>query len=279
MSYYLDHPPLIGVPTWCDTSIRYGGVPLYGMNQSYVRALHQTGALAVLIPLELPEWELNEMFHRIDGLFLAGGSDIGRSDLNEARSDVDPARDRVELMLTRRALDSGMPLLGICRGMQLINVARGGTLYCDLATDRPDLDKHDYFPPEHARSRISHEVHVEADSYLHTLFGDRVLVNSMHHQGIETPGSGIRVTAVSTDGIPEAIAVEGHPFAQGVQWHPEELFGVHEGHAALFRHLARHARFYGAARHGAAVTDVKPKTLFPALNADFSVPAYAAPAA
>lgn len=282
MGYFSEHPPLIGVPSWSDTSIRYGGVPLYGMNQSYIRALHQTGALTVLIPLELPEWELSEMLRRVDGLFFAGGSDIGRNEKGDVDPDVDPsidaARDRVELALARRALNLGMPVLGVCRGMQLINVARGGTLYRDLATDRPDLAKHDFFPPDNARNRISHGVRIEPGSYLHSLFGNNAQVNSMHHQAIEAPGEGIRIAAISDDGIPEAITVDGHPFALGVQWHPEELFATHEGHAALFRHLARHAQIYAAARHNAVVVETKPRSWFPVFNGGLSLPAYAAPA-
>lgn len=278
MRILTEHPPLIGVPTWCDISTRYGGVPLYGMNQSYVRALHQTGALAVLIPLELPEWELYEILGRVDGLFLAGGSDIGRAGVEAGQSYVDEQRDRVELALARRSLDAGMPVLGVCRGMQLLNVACGGTLHRDLATDRPEAHKHDYFPPEHARNRISHPVEIMEGSYLHTLFGSRAEVNSMHHQGIDTLGSGIRMVAMAPDGVPEAIVVDGHPFALGVQWHPEELFSVRDGHAALFRHFARHAREHAAASlHADAAA--KMKAWLSSLNANRSLPTYAVPAA
>jgi putative glutamine amidotransferase len=230
--------PLIGVPTGREKSQRFFGLPLYIMNQTYIRVLESLGALPVLIPLQMTEATLHGIFERLDGLFLPGGEDLDPSNYDEARHPQlgapDKERDRTELLLTRWALEAGMPVLGVCRGIQVINVVCGGTLYQDLHSQRPDLAKHDYFPPNFERYRVSHQVVIEPDSRLARALGAGHEVNSMHHQGIRQLGAALRVVARSEDGLPEGVEIPALPFVVGVQWHPEELAKTDDHSNSLF---------------------------------------------
>ncbi len=215
------------------------------MNQTYVRTLEQLGALPVMIPLHMTAATLRGIFERLDGLFLPGGEDIDPSNYGAERHDLlgatDKERDRTELLLTSWAMQAGMPVLGVCRGVQMINVACGGTLTQDLHSVRPDLEKHDYFPPSFERYRISHAIAIEPDSHLARAMGQVHEVNSMHHQGIEEVGYGLRVVAHSEDGLPEALEAPHLPFVVGVQWHPEELSKTDQMSANLFYDFVRAA--------------------------------------
>jgi putative glutamine amidotransferase len=234
----LSKRPLIGVPTGREKSQRFFGLALYIMNQTYVRTLENLGALPVLIPLQMSEATLRGIFDRLDGLLLPGGEDMDPSTYKAERHPqlgaTDKERDRTELLLTEWALAEGMPVLGVCRGAQVINVACGGTLYQDLHSERPDLAKHDYFPPNFERFRISHGIKIEADSHLAHALGSLHEVNSMHHQGINRLGDGLRAVAVTGDGLVEAIEVPELPFIVGVQWHPEELARTDQHSSSLF---------------------------------------------
>lgn len=230
--------PLIGVPTGREKSQRFFGLPLYIMNQTYVRTLENLGALPVLIPLQMSEATLRGIFERLDGLLLPGGEDIDPSRYGEERhpqlGSTDAERDRTELLLTGWAVEEGLPLLGVCRGAQVLNVALGGSLFQDLTTQVPELAKHDYFPPTYERFRISHQVAIEPDSRLARSLGAVHEVNSMHHQGIRELGTGLRVTAIAEDGLAEALEVPELPFVVGVQWHPEEMAKTDPHSAGLF---------------------------------------------
>ncbi len=208
------------------------------MNQTYIRTLENLGALPVMIPLQMSEATLRGIFERLDGLFLPGGEDIDPSQYGAERHPqlgaTDQERDRTELLMTQWALEAGMPVLGVCRGVQVINVVCGGTLYQDLHSQRPDLEKHDYFPPTFERYRVTHQVAVEADSRLAQALGAVHEVNSMHHQGIDQLGGGLRVVARADDGLPEALEMPLLPFVVGVQWHPEELAKTDQHSSTLF---------------------------------------------
>jgi putative glutamine amidotransferase len=235
--------PLIGVPTGREKSQRFFGLPLYIMNQTYVRTLENLGALPVMIPLQMSTATLFGIFERLDGLLLPGGEDIDPSNYGAERHPqlgaTDKERDRTELLLTQWALGAGMPILGVCRGIQVINVACGGTLYQDLISERPDLQKHDYFPPNFERFRISHPVSIDPESLLARSLGAVHEVNSMHHQGIAEVGRGLRVVATSDDGLAEAVEIPPLPYALGVQWHPEELAKTDQLSTSLFYDFVR----------------------------------------
>ncbi len=235
--------PLIGVPTGREKSQRFFGLALYIMNQTYVRTLENLGALPVLIPLQMSEATLQGIFSRLDGLLLPGGEDLDPSTYGAERHPqlgaTDKERDRTELLLTEWALAEGMPVFGVCRGIQVINVACGGTLYQDLHSERPDFAKHDYFPPNYERFRVSHGIHVETDSRLAHALGSVHEVNSMHHQGINQLGNGLRAVATAEDGLVEAVEVPELPFIVGVQWHPEELAKTDQHSCSLFYDFVR----------------------------------------
>ena len=230
--------PLIGITTAREASRRWMSIPLYIMNQTYVRVLENLGALPVMIPLHMTETTLRGIFERLDGLLLPGGEDIHPSmygmEPHPLLGATDPERDRTELLMTRWAVAAGMPILGICRGVQVINVACGGTLYQDLSSQRPDLAKHDYFPPEYERFRICHQVRIAGDSLLAASLGRVHEVNSMHHQGIEQLGRLLSAVGIAGDGLVEAVEMPPLPFMVGVQWHPEELAKTDQLSASLF---------------------------------------------
>jgi putative glutamine amidotransferase len=193
--------------------------------RSYIDAVQEAGGLALLLPPDsrLAE-EPDEVLERIDGLMLAGGADIDPSSYGEVAQpetiDTVPERDRFEIALVRAAIERDMPVLGICRGMQLINIALGGTLLQHL----PDRYGHH----EHRRvlgsfDGADHDVDVRPDSLAIEVVGEtRHATKSHHHQGIDCLGAGLVVSGTSAlDDLPEAIELPAKDFVLGVQWHPE----------------------------------------------------------
>jgi putative glutamine amidotransferase len=197
----------------------------YLLPRSYIRAIQRAGGLALMLPPdEAAEREPDQIIDLVDGLILAGGADIDPSSYGEeahpeTRGTV-PERDGFELALARRALERDLPLLGICRGMQLMNVARGGTLLQHL----PDSHGHH----EHRRNPgtfdgADHDVRLNEGSLAARAAGEVVhATKSHHHQGIDRIGTGLQVTGWSLiDELPEAVELPDRRFALGVQWHPE----------------------------------------------------------
>ena len=222
--------PIIGVPTQTLDAIP-DQLPLcWVMSQRYVRVLTAAGAVPWIIPLLHEDAEtLRAIYEQLDGVFLPGGVDMDPGSYQEERhahcGRTDPARDWTELMLTQWAMDEQKPLLAVCRGVQVMNVAAGGTLWQDLSAQVSDSIKHDYFPTQgrYSRDMRAHDVKIVEGSRLHGLLGlDAMTVNSMHHQGIKTLAPGLIPNAYAPDGIVEgAEAANGH-FMIGVQWHPED---------------------------------------------------------
>ncbi len=232
--------PVVGIP--CYSGERAGsGRPFYGNNQSYVRALIGAGMAPMLIP-PMDEAALEAVCARLDGLLLSGGEDVDPSRYGEERLPVcepsDPQRDAMELALTRMALEHDLPTFGICRGIQTLNVALGGTLYQDLETQRPESHPHamGHLP----RTTLTHEVVVERDSRLAEILGvERLGVNSLHHQAVRELGAGARVVAWADDGVVEGMDLPGRSFVLAVQYHPEELYETDELSRKLFAAFAR----------------------------------------
>jgi len=226
--------PIIGVPTQNLQSL--GGISTdipasWVMSQRYIRALTAVGALPWMIPLVGDEPEtLRGIYDELDGVFLPGGADIDPANYGEerhARCDKgDPARDQVELTLVRWAMADRKPVLGVCRGLQIVNLAAGGTLYQDLADQMPGSIKHDYFPfgGRYSRDHLSHEVSVATNTKLAEIFGAGALkVNSMHHQGVRQLGASLVASAVAPDGLVEGLESSDNSYLIAVQWHPEAL--------------------------------------------------------
>jgi len=201
------------------------------MSQRYIRSLSAVGALPWMIPLVGDEPEtMRGIYEELDGIFLPGGADIDPANYGEerhARCDRgDPARDEVELALVKWALVDHKPVLGVCRGLQLVNLAAGGTLYQDLAEQMPGSIKHDYFPfgGRYARDYLAHDVQIAENTKLAEIYGSgAVKVNSMHHQGIRRLGSNLLASAVAPDGLVEGIESTDGFYLVAVQWHPEVL--------------------------------------------------------
>ena len=240
--------PLIGIPGHSDQSSR-SGTPVFAQNQTYVEAVATTGGAPVLIPLNLDEGALRAIYERLDGLLLAGGGDLHPKHYGEAVHEKcgqsDEARDTVELTLARWSMAEGLPVLGICRGIQVMNVAAGGALYQDIASQSPGSLKHDCWP-DYARNYLTHQVTVSGDSQLAAILGQsQVGVNSMHHQAVKDLAPSFRAVARASDGLIEAIEDHDHPFAVGVQWHPEELVEDAPPMRRLFEDFVSAARRWG----------------------------------
>jgi putative glutamine amidotransferase len=223
--------PIIGVPTQTLEEIPDQLPRCWVMSQQYVRVLVAAGAVPWIIPLlEGDGASLRAIYERLDGLFLPGGVDLDPVAYAETASPLlgrtDPARDEIELALTRWALEDQKPLLAVCRGIQVVNVAAGGTVHQDLATQLPGAIKHDYFPVrgEYSRDLLAHDVTVAEGTQLRDLLGTpTVKVNSMHHQGIKQLASGLRPAAYAPDGLIEGLESRNGHFMLAVQWHPEAL--------------------------------------------------------
>lgn len=234
--------PVIGIPTQTlhvIDDIPPGLPPSWVMNQRYYLAVTAAGAVPWMIPLLHQDREtLREIYDRLDGVLLAGGVDMDPATYGDPRHPAtgvtDPPRDTVELQLARWAVEEGKPLLGLCRGLQVINVAQGGSLIQDIPSELEGALKHDYYPTAgFPRDHLAHEVQLESGSRLERLFERRDLsVNSMHHQGIRRLGRELVVTAHAPDGLIEGIERENGRYLVGVQWHPEVF---EDRFAPLFR--------------------------------------------
>lgn len=234
--------PVIGVTT--QTLHAIAGIPeglpeSWVMNQRYFRAVVEIGAAPWMIPLLHDDLDtLRAIYENLDGILIPGGVDMDPATYGEAllpeTGRLDPARDRVELQLARWAWEDGMPVLGLCRGAQVINVARGGTLWQDIPSQwkNPaggETLMHDCYPTKgFARTHHAHPVDLAAHTRLHAAMpGPSVPVNSMHHQSVKQVGDGLVVSALAPDGVVEAVEATHDAFMVGVQWHPE-VFEVHD---------------------------------------------------
>jgi putative glutamine amidotransferase len=221
--------PLIGIPSASYEPPSTPGRPLYRYNGNYTHALADAGGAPIAIPLDLPEDALRAIFQRLDGLCLAGGDDVDPEFYSEERharlGRIDPARDATELTLSRWALAAGLPILGICRGIQLLNVAAGGSLYQDVAAQVPGALRHDYHLVDSPWERRTQSVRLAERSRLAQVFGACELrTNTFHHQAVKQTAPGFIPVAWAEDGIVEGIEAPDQPFALAVQWHPEGMY-------------------------------------------------------
>jgi len=215
--------PVIGVT--CGTTSFEGQTPRYGTNQAYLTAISAAGGIPILLT---PAASANaaQLVDRIDGLLVPGGADIDPSFFGASRSTqveyTDPARDALELECIAHARRRGLAVFGICRGMQMINVALGGTLIQDIPTEVPSALRHSS-PTELGRAHLEHDIQVNPGSWFAETTGATALVvNSLHHQAVASVGAGLLVTATSEDGIIEGLETEDRRTVS-VQCHCEEL--------------------------------------------------------
>lgn len=214
----------------------------YRLPRAYPDAVLSAGGLPLLLP-QGDAAATGAWLSLCDGIVIAGGAfDIAPERYGEKRrpglGPVNEGRTGFEWALCQSALAAGLPLLGVCGGMQLLNVVRGGTLHQDL---RSELGlSHEQPPPKDAPS---HEVEIVSGTLLAGLVGPEPLrANSTHHQAVDRPGAGVLVSARACDGVVEAIELPEHSFALGVQWHPEAVARHEPRHAAIYRGLVAAAR-------------------------------------
>jgi putative glutamine amidotransferase len=228
--------PLIGIP--CHASFRAEtGRPIYGNNRSYIHALEAAGGVPVLIPMLDDFSMLDTLLAHLDGLLLPGGVDIQPSRYGEEKhllaEEPDQRLDEFELGLAAWALQEDIPILGICRGMQLINVALGGSLYQDLSTQYPGSIRHSQ--RDLPRTHIAHRIVVQPGGRMESVLGaQEVWVNSLHHQAVKDPGEGVHISGRAEDDVAELLEVSAHRFVIAVQSHPEEIYTLVPACARLF---------------------------------------------
>ncbi len=229
--------PLIGIPSYMDTSSPDKMPARYAASKPFIMALLAVGAAPVIIPLGMGNTQLREIYARLDGVLLAGGNDLNPASygqtLNPKTEGVDPARDECELIMARWALADRKPVFGICRGIQALNVAAGGTLIQDVTETVPHAIRHQY-APEKPRDYVAHDIDTLNGTRLAGILGHHARVNSFHHQAIERVAPGFHISACAPDGVIEAIEPDDGAFAVGVQWHPESLIDTDPTMRALF---------------------------------------------
>ncbi len=227
--------PIIGITSvhdWKEGRVR--------QNETYIRAVEKAGGTPVLLPPMMNMNIIDQYLGVIDGLLVAGGPDIAPIYFNEEpikeMENISPAMDFFEVNLIRRALKKGVPILGICRGLQVLNVVMGGTLYQDIHKQTDSTMQHNQMAP---RDYATHNATVERGSMLYELLGDVIRVNSYHHQAIKDVAKGLKVVARASDGIIEAVEGEGDNFVMGVQWHPEGMWQSTYNYDKIFERFIR----------------------------------------
>lgn len=214
------HPPIIGITAKRDQNAPTQIV----LFEHYTRSILDAGGIPILLPTGIPADQVEAAALRVDGILISGGGDIDPAVYNghphERVYNVDPDRDALELTLVSAARRHKIPLLGICRGLQVINVVMGGTLFTDI---------HDQFPTsiEHSTGKfdyMAHPVNINKGTRLSAIVRqEKMEVNSLHHQGIDRLGQGLRASATSIDGLTEGIESQDLHFLMAVQWHPETM--------------------------------------------------------
>lgn len=211
--------------------------PTNYIGDRYIVSIEKAGGLPVLIPIVDDVDCIQQYIALCDGILVPGGIDVNPLCYNENPSMrigvTDLAFDTWELHVIKQAEEKRLPILGICRGIQILNVYRGGTLWQDLRDQSSTTFQH--VQKEIKRDSVSHKVLIDTHSHLHSLFGSDLMVNSFHHQAVKELGKGLLVSAKATDGTVEAIEAVDYPYMLGVQWHPEAFVFKDDSMMPLFR--------------------------------------------
>lgn len=214
------------IPNAVSAGIAAHGQSWLLLADDYVHAIRKAGGSPLILPTDAEGDDSPSVIEKLDGILISGGNDVSPRFYGE-RFDkhcgmLDTKRDQFELRLARLALEKDIPLLGICRGLQVFNVAQGGTLYQDLPS-QIDFEEHSIWCGE--RNAATHTVTILSDTPLADILGEEtVWVNSFHHQGVRDLAPGLKPAARSQDGVVEAFWLPGKRFALAVQWHPEMMF-------------------------------------------------------
>lgn len=246
--------PLIGITAnyikndqvGVDAHIGGAGQFWQAVADDYITSVTKAGGIPVILPVLPDQQAALEWLDRLDGILFSGGCDLSPVAYGQRATsqvgEICQERDDQELAMIRAALDRpGYPVFCICRGCQLLNVALGGDLVVDIDTGA--LGEH--FLPQQRMSVPTHTVETEPDALITALLGEERRVNSYHHQCVDRPAPGVRVTARDSHGVPECIEVPQRAgFTMGIQWHPEGLAGTYEGHLNIFRAFVKAAEQY-----------------------------------
>ncbi|HHV95185.1 MAG TPA: gamma-glutamyl-gamma-aminobutyrate hydrolase family protein [Clostridiaceae bacterium] len=215
--------PLIGITPSYEDDIKRIFLSNY-----YAESVDKAGGLPIILPLTEDLGVISQIAKTCDGILVSGGPDMDAVYYNEDNmpynGNISPLRDKLEVALVREVFKLKKPILGICRGMQVLNVALGGTLYQDVYSQIKDRDiiKHRQEAP---RWYPTHEISIVSNSIVwHSFSCDTIRVNSFHHQAVKDVAPGFKVTSTTNDGIIESIEFEGDTFVVGVQWHPENMW-------------------------------------------------------
>jgi putative glutamine amidotransferase len=217
--------PLIGITSgYCTIELKY----LHScLSRKYTQAIIRAGGIPLILPANLPASQLTSLLPKLDGILFSGGDEVnpklyGEDQLPETKKVLDE-RDEIESVLLKSCLEQGKPVFGICRGIQIINVVLGGSLYQHIQTQYPGAIQHDRH--DDIREKRRHSVTVTPGSLLARLTGlTSIQVNTLHHQGIRDLAKGLNIGAkCSEDGLIEAVEIADQRFFLAVQWHPEEL--------------------------------------------------------
>lgn len=221
--------PIIGITSGEVRNAKLLWAPyVYGQSHTYVNAVEKAGGVPIIFPIVSDKKMAETYANMVDGVLFAGGNDIEPRHYGQEvthAKDMSTARDEFEIALFQEMINLDKPILGICRGMQLMNVVYGGSLYQDVLADLPDaLNHEDSLKAENFES-IAHTIYIEKDSKLAKIIGDEKLeTNSLHHQSVDRLGEGLVISARSSDGVVEAIEDPNRHFVTGVQSHPEAIF-------------------------------------------------------
>lgn len=250
--------PLIGITAaTLPNNVHDWGPTAVGQLNTYVEAVIAGGGVPMILPLLLDDELINLLVDTCDGFLLAGGFDIDPIHYGEKNlysQNIDQVRDAFELRLISSIDKTNKPMLAICRGTQVLNVARGGTLYQDIPSQLPGSLDHSHVKTVQDYTQLSHDLTLSEGSRLRDVIGEATIkTNSQHHQAVKQLGKNLVVTAQASDGIVEAIEDPSKPFVIGVQSHPETLFETTEHRwAALFEQFIAACRGH----YGRAVDDV-----------------------
>ena len=219
--------PVIGISgsLIIDSSGSFAGYKRSYVNNDYILSVIKNGGIPFIIPFNENEEVIKAQIEMVDGLLLSGGQDVAPKNYGEEPTpklgDIFPERDDFEYGLLKAALEAKKPILGICRGSQIINTYFNGSLYQDLSYIGTEVLKHNQ---ENSPSMVTHSVMIDKSSKLFDIFGEeKIRVNSFHHQAVKKVGDGLAISAKAPDGVIEAIEKTDYPFLVAVQWHPEML--------------------------------------------------------
>ena len=241
----MERRPIIGISSSVivDEAGSFAGYKRAYVNKDYVDAVVRAGGVPLIIPFSTDKEVIISQAQLIDGLILSGGHDISPYNYGQEPSqkigETFPERDTYEIILLEESKKRNIPILGICRGFQLINVAAGGTLYQDLSLIPGNILKHNQVSNPTLKT---HKVEIKENSFISSIFGKETMVNSFHHQVINKVANDFIVVAKASDGVVEAIEHKTYKFLVAVQWHPEMLAVNCEKARVLFSKFVEEAK-------------------------------------